>query len=64
MDKDTRPVTGGTPYKVKIAAHRPQLSIPLFRRDRGRWLNVYGTFRGADLCFQKNDKTDKSDKKE
>ena len=48
MGRDTKPVTGGTPYKVKIVAHnRPQLRDQCFHRDRGRWRAVYGTVRGA-----------------
>ena len=48
MGRDTKPVTGGTPYKVKIVAHnRPQLRDQCFHRDRGRWRAVYGTVRGV-----------------
>lgn len=52
MDKDTRPVTGGTPYKVHMA-HRARLGDLCFCRDSGRWWAVYGTVRGVNYRFKK-----------
>lgn len=61
MDKAARPVTGGTPYKVRITAHRSaQLGGLCFHRDMGRWRAAFAT----GFCPPKSNKTDKSDKKE